>query len=81
MIQSQYVKKKFALKLNKLAYVGMCILDLSKVLMYAVHYDYIDDLILVIVQLSESIMIIQTNQLLVKRKMKPAVLLLKNLLD
>ena len=29
------------LKLNKSAYAGMCILDLSKVPMYQFHYDYI----------------------------------------
>ena len=34
-------KSKVTLKLNKLAYVGMCILDLSKVLMYKFHFDYI----------------------------------------
>ena len=34
-------KSKLALKLNKPAYIGMCILELSKVLMYESHYDYI----------------------------------------
>ena len=36
-------KNKFTLKLNKPAYVyvGMCILKLNEVLMYAFHYDYI----------------------------------------
>ena len=34
-------KSKFSLKLNKPAHIGMCILDLSKVLMYKFHYDYI----------------------------------------
>ena len=34
-------KSKVALKLNKPAYVGMCILGLSKVLMYKFSYDYI----------------------------------------
>ena len=34
-------KSKLALKLNKLAYIGMSILDLSKVLMYEIHYHYI----------------------------------------
>ena len=34
-------KSKLALKLNKSAYIGMCILELSKVLMYKFHYDYI----------------------------------------
>ena len=34
-------KSKLVLKLNKLACIGMCILDLSKVLMYKFHYDYI----------------------------------------
>ena len=34
-------KRKVALKLNKPAYIGTCILDLSKVVMYKSHYDYI----------------------------------------
>ena len=34
-------KSKVALKLNKPLYMGMCILKLSKVLMYKYHYDYI----------------------------------------
>ena len=34
-------KSKLALKLNKPAYFGMCTLELSKVLMYEFHYDYI----------------------------------------
>ena len=34
-------KNKLALKLNKLVCIGMCILELSKVLMYKFHYDYI----------------------------------------
>ena len=34
-------KSKLALKLNKPAYIGMCILEMSKVLMYEFHYDYI----------------------------------------
>ena len=34
-------KSKVSLKLNKPAYIRMCILELSKVLMYEFHYDYI----------------------------------------
>ena len=34
-------KNKVTLTLNKAAYIGMCILELSKVLMYEFHYDYI----------------------------------------
>ena len=34
-------KSRLALKLNKPAYIGICILELSKVLMYEFHYDYI----------------------------------------
>ena len=40
MIQSQYVKGKL-LKFNKRAYFEMCKVDLSKVLIYEFHYDYI----------------------------------------
>ena len=34
-------KSKVALKPNKPAYIGMFILELSKVLMYEVHFSYI----------------------------------------
>ena len=34
-------KSKLASKLNKAAYIGISILDLSNVLMYKFHYDYI----------------------------------------
>ena len=34
-------QNKITLTFNKPAYVGMCILNLSKVLMYESHYDYI----------------------------------------
>ena len=33
-------KNKVTLTLNKSAYIGMCILDLIKVLIYRFHYDY-----------------------------------------
>ena len=33
-------KSKVSSKLNKSAYIGICILKLSKVLMYKFHYDY-----------------------------------------
>ena len=35
-------KSKLALKLNKPVYIGMCILELSKVLMYEFPYDHIN---------------------------------------
>ena len=34
-------KSKLALKLNKPAYIEMCVLELSKSLMYEFHYNYI----------------------------------------
>ena len=34
-------KNKVTLTVNKPEYVGICILDLSKLLMYELHYDYI----------------------------------------
>ena len=34
-------KSKLAVKFYKLAHIGMCILELSKVLMYKLHYGYI----------------------------------------
>ena len=34
-------KNKVTLTFNKSAYVGMCVLELSKVLIYEFHYDYI----------------------------------------
>ena len=34
-------KNKVTLMLNKTAFIGMCILEFSKVLMYEFHYDYI----------------------------------------
>ena len=36
-------KNKVTLTLNKPAYVGMCILELSKVSMYEFHYDHIEN--------------------------------------
>ena len=35
------ITSKLALKLNRPAYIVMCILELSKVLMYKLFYDYI----------------------------------------
>ena len=37
-------KNKVTLTLNKPAYIGMCILELNKVLMHELHYDYIKKL-------------------------------------
>ena len=34
-------KNKVTLTLKKPAFIGMCILELSKILMYKFHYDYI----------------------------------------
>ena len=34
-------KSKVALRLNESAYIGMCILELNKVLMYQFYYNYI----------------------------------------
>ena len=34
-------KNKVTLTFNKPAYIGMCILELGKVLIYEFHYDYI----------------------------------------
>ena len=34
-------KSKLASKLNKSAYIGMCVLELGKGLMYEFHYDYV----------------------------------------
>ena len=34
-------KSKVALKLSKPAHIGMCILEMAKVLVYKFHYDYI----------------------------------------
>ena len=34
-------KNKVTLTLKNPAYIGMCILELSKVLVYELHYDYI----------------------------------------
>ena len=34
-------KNKVTLALNKPAYIGICVLELSKVLMYEFHYDFI----------------------------------------
>ena len=34
-------KSKVSLKFNKPAYIGMCILEISNLLMYELHYNYI----------------------------------------
>ena len=36
-------KSKLVLKVSKAAYIGMGVLELSKVLMYEFHYDYIEN--------------------------------------
>ena len=35
------LKSRVSLRLNKHVYIGMCILELSTVIMYEFHYDYI----------------------------------------
>ena len=35
------LKREVALKFNKPAYAGICVLELSNLLMYEFHYDYI----------------------------------------
>ena len=37
-------KSKIASKLDKATYIGICILELSEVLMYEFHYDYIKNI-------------------------------------
>ena len=37
-------KSKIASKLDKATYIGMCILELSKILMYEFHYHYIKNI-------------------------------------
>ena len=37
-------KSKLSLNLNKPAYIGMCVLELSKVLMYEFHCDYLKNI-------------------------------------
>ena len=37
-------KGKVILTLNKPAYIGMCFLELSKVLMYECRYDYVENI-------------------------------------
>ena len=37
-------KGKVILTLNKPAYIGMCLLELSKVLMYECRYDYVENI-------------------------------------
>ena len=38
-------KNKVTLTLNKPAYTGMCVLELSKVLMHEFYYDYIKNIV------------------------------------
>ena len=42
-------RKKVTLTLNKPAYIGMCILELSKVLIYEFHFDYIENKLMIII--------------------------------
>ena len=58
-------KSKVTLTLNKPAYVGMCILDLSKILMYVFHYDYIKNK-----YSNNSRLFTETDSLMLKLKLK-----------
>ena len=69
-------QSKLALKLNKPAYIVMCVLELSQVLMYEFHYDYIQNK-----YDNKSKLLFTVTDSLMYSLMKLEVLRLKNLLD